>query len=230
MENHVPVLFRCCKCAALYPEKNTVCIRCGAWHSCFLEPVRAADGLWRNEQDSMTAAQLVKQGTRHFVSSSYPALKIGPKATVGIHGLPGAGKSTLLAKWLDGTARPLLFSQEEGLGDSLIQRFKRLEICGDHFTVQYAGSVEEIERAVERVQPSSIGFDSLSVMTLGIGDMVRLAEWAQVPVLFTLQVCKDGTPAGSGAVLHGADVIVEVSSMRWRISKNRFGANLSGEV
>lgn len=224
------ILFACVKCQAVYPREERWCVSCGAFDAVFPVYQRNADALWRGGPREASAAQLVGRRPALFESSSYPSLKIGPRAVVAIWGAPGAGKSSMLCKYLDGTEAPLLLSMEEGLGDTLSARLKRLEIHSEAFRVAVADTIEEIADLVERHRPSCLGLDSLSVTTLKVGDVLRLSEAVAVPVLFTLHATKAGGAAGEAGILHAVDVVVEVSAMRWRISKSRFTGNLEGEV
>ena len=50
--------------------------------------------------------------------------------------------------------------------------------------------------------------------------------------LTSLQVRKDGLPSGANALMHEADVVVKVDTMRWSLAKSRYQdlANISGPV
>lgn len=223
-------LFACARCGAAYPERVSFCGHCGGFETLSLVAQRPADSLW-SDVGVLSAAELLKRGCTTWASTSYPGLKTGKNSLIAAYGAPGSGKSTFASRWLDGIQGAVLFlSIEEGLSDSLIQRLRRLEIIRDDFYVAAALSVDDVAVAVEKYTPSAIVVDSLSVSTLSVSDLKRLTHFAEVPVLFTLHVTKEGDPAGPMRIVHEADVVVRVDSLCWTVEKSRYTWAVSGEV
>ena len=224
-------LFRCAKCAAVYPLDPRWCPSCGTFRSCYVDWERQADRQWGAGTKSASAEELVGTVSRSFVSPAYPTMKCGPRSVVGVFGAPGSGKSTFATKWADAILGPVCyFAQEEGHGDALIQRLKRLEICRADFHVAYAATIDDINAEVSARAPLAVVFDSLSVMTLGVRDLQRAADRENFPIMVTLQVTKSGAAAGSASILHGCDVVIECAGMKWACRKNRFSGLVGGDI
>ena len=63
----------------------------------------------------------------------------------------------------------------------------------------------------------------MTASTFTAGDLRRAIEGYDVDVVAgTLQITKEGVAAGSNAIVHEADVAVEVRDLAWRITKSRY--------
>jgi len=192
---------------------------------------RHADSLWRDKPEIENASELVKRSNSYITSKSYPDIKFGAKGLVCVYGCPGAGKSTWLLKLLDGMEGEILYlSLEEALSDTLISKLKWLEISSKKFKVGYIRSLNELDALLADTDYVAIGIDSLSVSTLNIDDLRRMANSYNLIVFFTLQVNKDGNPQGLMSNIHGADMVVSVDSGKWKIEKSRYSGLLQGGV
>jgi predicted ATP-dependent serine protease len=145
--------------------------------------------------------------------------------------MPGSGKSTWTAKFLDGFEGPvLLISQEEGLGETVAGRMRRLEICREDFHLAVVSTLDEIAELVAEIHPASIAIDSVSVTTLTTGDLQRLTAWAKVPLVAVLHETKAGAASGAMSLLHAADTVLRTEAMRWKLEKSRSCPLVEGEV
>ena len=137
----------------------------------------------------------------------------------------------MLLKLLDGFDGDTLYlSLEEALSDTLISKLKWLEIVSKKFHVAYIRSINELDSILLNNAYVVIGIDSLTVSTLGIDDIRRIAVNYDLIVFFTLQVTKEGLPAGSMQNLHGADIIISINNRQWSVEKSRYTGFLQGGI
>lgn len=154
---------------------------------------------------------------------------------VAIHGDPGSGKSTLLLRLADALAQrvgPVVYnSLEEGIGPSLVERLRRLEVRAPRL---HLGCLAELPVVVERVRDLGakwVIFDSLSLTTLTAEDLARLVREEGVSIAFSLHATKGGLARGALDLLHVADVVVRLSVGAWERTKSRYSiAPASGSL
>lgn len=223
--------FICVKCCSEYQERLGYCTSCGSFGMIVHSTRRYADSLWRERPEIEDASELIKRSNNYITSMSYPEIKFGAKGLVCVYGCPGAGKSTWLLKLLDGMdGETLYLSLEEALSDTLISKLKWLEISSKKFKVGYIRGVNELDKMLTDVNYLAIGIDSLSVSTLNIDDLRRIANAYDLIVFFTLQVNKQGNPQGLMSNIHGADLVISVNHGQWKIEKSRYSGLLQGGV
>jgi len=224
-------VFDCVRCGGVYDTRAAFCVFCGAFDAVLPRAVRPSDQAWACDAEVLGAGDLVKRSVTKFTSRSYPDLKIGPESLVSVYGPPGGGKSIFLLKFLDGVSGPVLYvSIEEGMSDTLTEKLRWLEIVRDDFSVTSVSNVGGLGSAVDSVRPGAIAVDSLTKSTLLVDDLKRLVRHARVPVLFSLHVTKDGSPAGPNTIIHDVDVSIEIGERFWAVQKSRFCGQVSGEV
>lgn len=221
----------CVKCQSRYHEHVHYCHVCGAFKTVLVTSTRYADTLFRERLELEDASTLVKRDNQSFCSKAYSEIKFGDKSLICIYGKPGAGKSTMLLKLLDGIEGDTLYiSLEEALSDTLVSKLKWLEITSKSFKCAYIRSLNELDSLLANNTYTAVAIDSLTVSTLGVDDLRRIAVNYNLLVFFTLQVTKEGLPAGSMQNLHGADLIISVNDSRWAVEKSRYTGLLSGGV
>lgn len=223
--------YMCVRCSGHYHERAGFCHLCGGFNTILPVVYRHADTLWRERPEMEDASTLVKRSNQSIQSGAYPELKLGAKSLICLYGQPGAGKSTMLLKLLDGLEGYTLYlSLEEALSDTLVSKLKWLEITSDKFKVAYVRSLNELDSLLLHNIYTAIGIDSLTVSTLTIDDLKRISVNCDLIVFFTLQVTKEGLPAGSMQNLHGADIIISVNDRQWSVEKSRYTGLLTGGV
>jgi len=223
--------FVCAKCCTEYQERLGYCTSCGSFGFIVHSTRRHADTMWRDRPEIENASELIKRSNSYITSKSYPEIKFGAKGLVCVYGYPGAGKSTWLLKLLDGMeGQTLYLSLEEALSDTLISKLKWLEISSKKFKVGYIRSLNELDSMLSSENYTAVGIDSLSVSTLNLDDLRRIANAYDLIVFFTLQVNKSGEPQGLMSNIHGADLVISVNSGQWLIEKSRYSGLLQGGV
>lgn len=173
---------------------------------------------------------------------------IVPGSLVLIGGDPGIGKSTLLlqvsAAVAQGGRRVLYVTGEESPGQIRL-RAKRLELDGDRLFILPETNLDTILEHLSGEPPDLAIIDSIQTVYLdGLGSApgsvgqirestMRLMQWskvANVPMLISGHVTKDGAIAGPRVLEHIVDVVLYLegepfSSYRLlRGVKNRFGS------
>lgn len=218
-------MFICYRCQSRYATRVEWCWTCLDTGTLIVEPVRPPSAI-AGQLQAATARDLVARTWTMVESSAYPSLRMLRGALAALYGPPGAGKSSMLVKLLDGLAGAVvLISAEERLGPAVGERLARCGVKRSDFHVIGQGAIDEVVSLCRRVRACALGIDSLAVTPLQAGDLRRLQEAAGVGLLAaTLQVTKDGVPAGRNAVLHEADVVIRVESLAWIVEKSRYAA------
>lgn len=136
--------------------------------------------------------------------------------------------ATQIADKRDG---PVLYdSLEEGTGDSIRLRLKRLEILKDDLFFGQCRTYQDIEEDLDEIRASTYILDSITVSNLLPRDLLRLSRERSLMVIAVNQVTKAGLGAGSMELQHDADILIETDNGKWMVSKNRFGELTGGDV
>jgi len=218
----------CGACSASYDERLSYCVRCGAFYRMLPHAPRPVDAYW--SADHVTNAEEVYAEPSLSPLRPYP-IKVGHPTLVSIYGPPGGGKSTMATKIADrypGVA--LYIPQEEGIGDALRSRLKRLEVSRRDLLIAMLSDTSGIDRTVEEHGVGLLVLDSITSSTLQAGDLLRLARDRELTVIMTVQVTKEDRMAGSMKLSHDPDVVVRVSDMMWEVEKSRFDGLVGGAV
>jgi predicted ATP-dependent serine protease len=227
----------CQECAAIADVPLFVCTRCMGHHS-FLPIVippfvaEVPDRAVRSARDLAGAQSsfLNLQGDVARVVGRLPTTLW----SLGVYGPAGAGKSTLLlllAAALERCLGPTLFvAVEEGFSTSMIEKLKRLEIRSAEIHIACLASPAAVLGAIEEVGAKVLMVDSLTASLFTIEDVARIQREANVAVVTTLHVTKQGAPRGSSSITHWSDVVVRIENGRWAREKSRFDALSEGEV
>lgn len=222
----------CGLCGAQFDRGLAYCISCGNFDSIMPHHTRPADDLW-NKTELIPASKLIKA---HKISllDPYPIPYCEPCLIV-VTGRPGSYKSTMVTKIADQRGGPVLYdSLEEGTGDSIRLRLKRLEILKDDLFFGSCRRYCDIEESLDEIGATTYILDSITVSNLQPRDLSRLGKDRSLLVIAVNQVTKKGEGAGSMELQHDADILIETIEEEgkglWHTTKNRFGELTGGEV
>jgi len=225
----VPRSFRCVDCGAFWDRWWSTCARCFRQGVVIPHAERA-----RAAVDAMpgvtTARALSRMIWQEVVQPSYPELRLGTGALVEVYGPPGAGKSSWACRLADAVEGPaLLVAAEEGLSPSLAARLARCDVRRADFHVITRASVDAAVSHAHGVKAVSMIVDSLQEASYTANELRHILELCPSLQLLVavLQITKAGLPAGSNALQHEADVVVNVDAMKWSLTKSRY-QDLSG--
>lgn len=215
----------CANCDAESDTKErpkTWCRSCGA------------DGLWvrrtRRRAGEVVAAGARAWTSKDIVGGSWQVRRCGATrvpwaspAVLLLYGRPASGKSTL-ALQIAAQLRPIVVAAaEEGPGPALARRLvlAGLGTCTNTIILRSFSVDDLVARAR---QGGAVVVDSVSATTLIAQDLRGLCDAGADMVIAIAQVTKAGLPAGRNALLHEADVAMEVRAGRWTLTKSRFGS------
>jgi DNA repair protein RadA/Sms len=250
-------VFVCQQCGKESPKWLGRCPGCQEWNS-FVEtvvtaPTHTATWLYSEENVPRELSRLTTETSLRLV---FPltelnrvlggGLVFGSLVLVG--GDPGIGKSTLLLQASSAVAekggRVVYVSGEES-SQQIKLRSGRLGIGGERLYILPETNIEVILGRLSELSPNLVVVDSIQTvyleeMTGAPGSVtqirectLRLMRWAkraEIPVLITGHVTKDGAIAGPRVLEHIVDVVLYLegetfSSYRiLRSNKNRFGS------
>jgi len=257
--------FRCSQCGYTQPRWLGRCPDCGEWNT--LEEVIIQDA--GMSASGSGAGGSARNGKSAVIPRAVPLSSIdaqdGARLTTGIPeldrvlggaamkrsavlvgGEPGIGKSTLLLQAASAAAtngRILYVSGEESAAQ-IRSRADRLGIPVDRIEILCTGRLEDIERALNEVNPVFVIVDSIQTVYSPDAGAVpgtvnqlklcahELVSWVKErdSVLFLVaHVTKDGTIAGPKALEHLVDTVISFErndeDVRFlRALKNRFGS------
>jgi len=257
--------FRCSQCGYTQPRWLGRCPDCGEWNT--LEEVIIQDagmsasgsgggGSPRNGKPAVIPRAVplssidAQDGAR--LTTGIPELDrvLGgaamKRSAVLVGGEPGIGKSTLLLQAASAAAtngRILYVSGEESAAQ-IRSRADRLGLPVDRIEILCTGRLEDIERALNEVNPVFVIVDSIQTVYSPDAGAVpgtvnqlklcahELVSWVKErdSVLFLVaHVTKDGTIAGPKALEHLVDTVISFErndeDVRFlRALKNRFGS------
>jgi len=248
-------IFVCQQCGKESIKWLGHCPDCDGWNT-FVESLRTAASQTATIHTSNTPRELCQiadeDNPRLSVSMEEFDRVLGggivPGSLVLIGGDPGIGKSTLLlqicAIIAHGHKKVLYVTGEESLGQMRL-RAKRLGLEGERLFVLSETNFESILAHIQQVSPDLVIIDSIQTVYLdelggapgSVGQIrectMRMMQWAKkanVPVLISGHVTKDGSIAGPRVLEHIVDVVLYLegdpfSAYRLlRGVKNRFGS------
>ena len=250
-------VFVCQQCGRESPKWLGRCPGCQEWNS-FVETITIATAptsawLYSTENNTQELSQ-IKSETSPRLIFPMPELNrvLGDGLVLGslvlIGGDPGIGKSTLLLQASSAMAEygnTVLYVSGEESSQQLKLRSERLGIKGNKLYILPETNLEIILGRLETLSPNLVIIDSIQTiyieeLTGAPGSIaqirectLRLMRWAKqanVPVLITGHVTKDGVIAGPRVLEHIVDAVLYLegetfSSYRiLRSVKNRFGS------
>ncbi len=218
----------CGLCGANYDRQLKYCIACGTFDTILPSFDRPADSLWA--KTPLVSADKLIRAKRISQLEPFPIPYCSPCLVV-IHGKPGSWKSTMAVKIADKRPGSVLYdSLEEGTGDSIRLRLKRLEILKDDLYFGHCRRYSDIEDNLDEIGADTYILDSITVSNLLPRDLLRLSRERSLLVIAVNQVTKAGLGAGSMELQHDADILIETDNGKWMVTKNRFGELTGGEV
>ena len=174
-----------------------------------------------------TAREMVAKSWNTLdVEAACPGLRLQPKALVTVTGPPGAGKSTLALRIANCSKRPVaVLAAEERLGAAVGERLSRLGIHrADYHIVGRTGSVDDMTRFCRKQRVAILVIDSITATTHQPSDLRSFISYLDLDLLIAVaQVNKKGAMRGTRELEHESDVVIEVESGEWSVTKTRFG-------
>ncbi|OGX68369.1 MAG: DNA repair protein RadA [Paenibacillus sp. RIFOXYA1_FULL_44_5] len=249
--------FICQSCGCISPKWMGKCPECSAWNS-FTEEMEA--GGRNNFASSLTIKKEKPESIIHIESNQDSRVctnmeeldrvlggGIVPGSFTLVGGDPGIGKSTLLLQVSHGLAEQglqiLYISGEESANQTKL-RADRLNALHEKLFVLCETNLQNIEEAIEQVQPHLVVIDSIqtvyhpeissapgsvSQVRECAGHFMRLAKMQGIATILVGHVTKDGTIAGPKLLEHMVDSVLYFEGERHhayrtiRAVKNRFG-------
>jgi len=220
----------CGRCRATCDERLSVCPACGEWSNYVVDVALAA----REPSPALvqTARQLAAHMPRTSEVWSLGRIALRPPLLIAAWGEPGGGKSSWALKVSSEMAqqghRVLIVNSEEGLGDTMSARLRRLEIHEESILVTGNINFPSARSIAEEHDCSVIVLDSWSVSSWTAIDVDHArADFVTVVVL---HATKGGEAAGPAAIPHAADIVLEVHDGKAKLTKSRWSGLIETEV
>ena len=250
-------VFVCQQCGKESPKWLGRCPGCQEWNS-FVETVTTVSSqatTWLYSEEN-APRELSKLKTEAYPRLSFPFIEFNrvlggglvPGSLVLVGGDPGIGKSTLLLQASSAVAErggKVVYVSGEESSQQIKLRSERLGVGGDRLYVLSETNLEIVLGRLGELTPNLVVVDSIQTVYIeeltgapgSVGQIrectLRLMRWAKradIPVLITGHVTKDGAIAGPRVLEHIVDVVLYLegetfSSYRiLRSTKNRFGS------
>jgi len=220
----------CGKCRSSCDERLVVCPSCGEWENYIPDVVMA------NQKASpvtfVSARNLAARRAKLSEVWSLGEIPIRPPMLVAAWGQPGGGKSTwsvkLAADLVSVGQRVFIVNSEEGLGDTMSERLRRLEIRDEGILVAGNVTYQSAKQAAEENDCGCLFLDSWSASCWSALDLDD-ARGSFFTVV-VLHATKEGAAAGPNSILHVADVVVNVDGGKAKLAKSRWSGMKETEV
>lgn len=245
-------VFVCEACGHQASQWSGRCAGCGAWGEIKERPAAAP----RSGRRPDAVVPLIDPGASDpaRLDTGLPDLDrvlgggLVPGSVILLAGPPGIGKSTLLLQWLAamaGAGCPGLLASGEESRAQVAARARRIGVAADAVSFAPGRDLQEVLAAARAERPTVLAVDSIQTLrdpdattqpggvaqVRGCVDaLVELAKTADVTVVVSGHVTKDGDLAGPRALEHAVDVVLAFEGdprSGLRIvsgGKNRFGA------
>lgn len=222
----------CSRCRASCETRLAVCPSCGQWDN-YVPDVLMAPRTGPGEATIVSARYLASRRPQTQEVWSLGKISLRPPLLVAAYGPPGAGKSTWLLKisseLIRAGQRVLYVSAEEGLGETVSDRLRRLEVRDDNlFLVGNVGYQLAKEAALSK-ECTCLVLDSWSAASWSAPD---LDDARAVFLSFiSLHVTKEGDAAGPNSILHVSDLVVHIDvGGKAKLEKSRWSGQVETEV
>ena len=212
----------CPRCRASCSVELYRCPACGDWNR-YVPDVRLSS----RRSDSLqvvTARELSARRVTKAALWSVGEVPLKPSLMVTAHGRPGSGKTTWLLRVSSDLLRMghtvLIVSAEEGLGDTVSERLRRMEVRDEALLLVGNVPYVDVEDVAKDREVTAVMLDSWNDSSWTAPDLDKARS---LFMLFTvLQATKSGEAAGSNAILHISDVVINVRDQVAHIEKSRW--------
>ncbi len=180
----------------------------------------------------LSARQLAARRAKLAEVWSLGQVPVRPPMLVATWGSPGGGKSTWLVKLaadlVVGGQRVFIVNSEEGLGETMSERLRRLEVRDEGILVAGNVSYPSAKQAAEENDCGCLFLDSWSASSWSALDLDD-ARGSFFTVV-VLHATKEGAAAGPNTILHVSDIVVNVAAGKASLTKSRWSGALETEV
>ncbi|MHC5228462.1 DNA repair protein RadA [Enterococcus sp. LJL99] len=259
MAKKAKVQFECQHCGYISPKYLGRCPNCGQWNS--MVEVTTQDTTDRRARVSLTGKKTQPQKLTEIVPKKEPRVKtkltelnrvlgggVVPGSLVLIGGDPGIGKSTLLlqvSQQLAEIGGKVLYVSGEESAEQIKLRAERLGSSNTDFYLYAETDMNEISRAIEKLEPDYVIIDSIQTMTQPdvtsvagsvsqvretTAELLKLAKTNGIAIFIVGHVTKEGSIAGPRMLEHMVDTVLYFEGDKHhtfrilRAVKNRFGS------
>ncbi|MFD2307499.1 DNA repair protein RadA [Enterococcus termitis] len=259
MAKKAKVQFECQTCGYISPKYLGRCPNCGQWNTMTEEIIQ--DTTDRRARVSLTGKKTQPQRLAEVVPKKEPRVKtklvelnrvlgggVVPGSLVLIGGDPGIGKSTLLlqvSQQLAEIGGKVLYVSGEESAEQIKMRAERLSSIDTEFYLYAETDMNEISRAIEKLEPDYVIIDSIQTMTQPdvtsvagsvsqvretTAELLKLAKTNGIAIFIVGHVTKEGSIAGPRMLEHMVDTVLYFEGDKHhtfrilRAVKNRFGS------
>ncbi|MBO0423126.1 DNA repair protein RadA [Enterococcus plantarum] len=259
MAKKAKVQFECQTCGYISPKYLGRCPNCGQWNTMTEEIIQ--DTTDRRARVSLTGKKTQPQRLAEVVPKKEPRVKtklvelnrvlgggVVPGSLVLIGGDPGIGKSTLLlqvSQQLAEIGGKVLYVSGEESAEQIKMRAERLSSIDTEFYLYAETDMNEISRAIEKLEPDYVIIDSIQTMTQPdvtsvagsvsqvretTAELLKIAKTNGIAVFIVGHVTKEGSIAGPRMLEHMVDTVLYFEGDKHhtfrilRAVKNRFGS------
>ncbi|MDA9471165.1 DNA repair protein RadA [Enterococcus sp. 5H] len=259
MAKKAKVQFECQTCGYISPKYLGRCPNCGQWNTMTEEIIQ--DTSDRRARVSLTGKKTQPQRLAEIVPKKEPRVKtklvelnrvlgggVVPGSLVLIGGDPGIGKSTLLlqvSQQLAEIGGKVLYVSGEESAEQIKMRAERLSSADTEFYLYAETDMNEISRAIEKLEPDYVIIDSIQTMTQPdvtsvagsvsqvretTAELLKIAKTNGIAIFIVGHVTKEGSIAGPRMLEHMVDTVLYFEGDKHhtfrilRAVKNRFGS------
>lgn len=259
MAKKAKVQFECQSCGYVSPKYLGRCPNCGQWNTLVEEIIQ--DTTDRRARVSLTGKKTQPQRLADVVPKKEPRVKtkmdelnrvlgggVVPGSLVLLGGDPGIGKSTLLlqvSQQLAETGGKVLYVSGEESAEQIKMRAERLSAEDTEFYLYAETDMNEITRAIEKLEPDYVIIDSIQTMTQPditsvagsvsqvretTAELLKIAKTNGIAIFIVGHVTKEGSIAGPRMLEHMVDTVLYFEGDKHhtfrilRAVKNRFGS------
>ncbi|MBP2100610.1 DNA repair protein RadA [Enterococcus rivorum] len=259
MAKKAKVQFECQSCGYVSPKYLGRCPNCGQWNTLVEEIIQ--DTTDRRARVSLTGKKTQPQRLAEVVPKKEPRVKtkmeelnrvlgggVVPGSLVLLGGDPGIGKSTLLlqvSQQLAETGGKVLYVSGEESAEQIKMRAERLSAEDTEFYLYAETDMNEITRAIEKLEPDYVIIDSIQTMTQPditsvagsvsqvretTAELLKIAKTNGIAIFIVGHVTKEGSIAGPRMLEHMVDTVLYFEGDKHhtfrilRAVKNRFGS------